>query len=150
VQVTAAGHVIKTDCGVGVAAGSNTCCHMLWLVILRVRVAILCPEECQCDIAGYYVTCLGYSLNNIPLILPTNAQELLLYSKSTTSLEKDSFISRGLTELEKLNVRSLALETIELGALNGLTKLTHLAISRSEITDIIPGTFQQSAISLLQ
>jgi hypothetical protein len=35
-----------------------------------------------------------------------------------------------------------SLNAIEVGALNGLPKLTQLAISRTEITEIIPGTFE--------
>jgi len=32
VQITAAGHAMKTDCGVGVTAGGNTCCDILVMV----------------------------------------------------------------------------------------------------------------------
>ena len=32
VQITAARHAIKTDCGVGVAAGGYTCCDILVIV----------------------------------------------------------------------------------------------------------------------
>jgi hypothetical protein len=34
----------------------------LWLVIQRVRVAILCPEECWCRPGGYLVDCTLSSL----------------------------------------------------------------------------------------
>jgi Leucine-rich repeat (LRR) protein len=119
----------------------------LWLVILPARVAILCPEPCWCDPAGSYVICERMSLNNTPLIFPSNVRQLLL-DDNITSLQKDSFISRGLTELELLDMAYYELETIELGAFNGLTKLKYLLISGSEISEIIPGTFQ--TMSLLQ
>ena len=115
----------------------------LWLVILRARVAILCPKECWCDPGGYYVECSSSPLNNIPLIFPANVWELLLRSNNITSLEKDGFISRGLTELEKLTADFCEIRTIELGALNGLTKLTHLSMWGNKISEIMPGTFEK-------
>jgi Leucine-rich repeat (LRR) protein len=115
----------------------------LWLVIVPARVAILCPERCRCDTLGYYVNCEDSSLSNIPLIFPTYVGELVLYNNTITFLEKDSFISRRLTELELLFVLDCQLQTIELGAFNGLTKLTHLSMSINEISEIIPRTFEK-------
>jgi hypothetical protein len=114
----------------------------LWLVILPARVAKLCPERCRCDLGGNYVDCTSSLLNSIPLIFLTNVQELVLNGNNITSLEKDSFISRGLTELEYLYVDYCGLETIELGAFNGLTKLTRLSMKENKISEIIPRTFE--------
>jgi Leucine-rich repeat (LRR) protein len=114
----------------------------LWLVVLPARVAILCPEDCSCDPGGYYVNCLGLLKNNITSIIPTDVRRLLFHLIRITSLEKDRFISKGLTELEYLDVVFCGLERIELGAFNGLTKLTYLTISDNKISEILSGTFQ--------
>jgi hypothetical protein len=144
VQITAARHAIKTDCGVGVAAASNTCCDIvLGVLVLQATMVVLCPEECRCDLGRYNVDCSGLSLNNIPLIFPTNVSSLMLYDNNITSLQKDSFVSRGLTELEHFTVSSCELERIELGAFNGLTKLTYLSMSFNELSEIIPRTFEK-------
>jgi hypothetical protein len=113
----------------------------LWLVILPSRVAILCPEECRCDPGGYYGECRNSSLNNIPLTFPTEVRQLLLYGNSITSLQKDSFISRGLTELEELWAVSCEIERVELGAFNGLRNLRKLSMSYNLLSEITPGTF---------
>jgi hypothetical protein len=114
----------------------------LWLVVVPARMAKLCPEECWCDPGGYYVDCTSSSLNSIPLIFPTNVRELIFDGNSITSLEKGGFISRGLTELEKLTVRRCELRKIEFGAFSGLTELTFLSVSGNEISEIIPGIFE--------
>jgi hypothetical protein len=80
----------------------------LWLMILRARLAILCHEGCWCHSVGYYVDCYNSSLNSIPSILPTNTRWLVLDGHSITSLEKDLFVSRGLTELEELSANKRA------------------------------------------
>jgi hypothetical protein len=113
----------------------------LWLVILRVRVAILCPEECMCDPGGYYVVCYNASLNYIALILPSDVRSLTIHGNNISSLEKDNIISRKMTQLEELRAELCHLRTIQAGAFNGLTKLTFLSTSFNEISEIIPGTF---------
>ena len=115
----------------------------LWLVILPARVAKQCPEECRCNAGGYYVDCSRSSLKGIPLILPTQVRGLLLDNNSVTVLENDSFVSRGLTELENLQADFCQIGTIELGALNGLTKLIYLSMWGNELSEIIPGTFEK-------
>ena len=90
----------------------------LWLVILPASVGKLFPKECWCDPGRYHVDCSSSSLKNISFILPTNVRELVLYDNNTTSLEKDSFISRGLTELRTFVTGYCQLETIQLGAFN--------------------------------
>ena len=112
----------------------------LWLVILPARVAILCPEECECDRGGYVVDCDGTSLTAVPLIHLTAIRVLWLFENQITLLEKDSFVS--LTELNELYVILCGLRSIEMGAFNGLTKLTELGIGGNEISEILPGTFE--------
>jgi hypothetical protein len=94
----------------------------LWLVTVPVRVAVLCREECWCDIGVFHVSCRGPSLNAVPLIL-TDVRILSLDNNNITLLERDGFVTRGLTELEILDVSYSGLRTIELGAFSGLTKL---------------------------
>jgi hypothetical protein len=115
----------------------------LWLVILPASVAKHCPEECRCSAGGYYVDCSRASLKEIPLILPTHVRELLLDNNSITLLKNDSFVSRGLTELESLQADFCQIGTIELGAFNGLTKLIYLSMWGNEISEILPGTFEK-------
>jgi hypothetical protein len=74
----------------------------LWLVIVPARVAILCPDECTCDTAGYHVYCYGTSLTAVPLIHLTGIRKLWLFGNKITWLKKDSFVS--LTELEELYI----------------------------------------------
>jgi hypothetical protein len=117
---------------------------LFWLCLLIVpeKVVKLCPEECWCDPGGYRVNCSSSSLNNIPSLRLTDVRELMLNDNSIPSLEKDSFISRGLTELEHLYVLWCEMETIDLGAFSGLTELTLLSLSHNKIREIIPGTFE--------
>jgi len=55
-------------------------------------------------------------------------------------LERDSFVS--LTGLKKLVLQTYRLTAIDLGAFNGISKLTALSIWAKEISEIIPGTFE--------
>jgi len=112
----------------------------LWLVFVPARVAILCPEECNCTTGGYSVTCKFLSVKHIPLIHPTNVRQLWLYENNITTLEKDSFVS--MTELDLLYILGGRLRTIELGAFNGITKLTVFIMQRNEIFELLPGTFE--------
>jgi Leucine-rich repeat (LRR) protein len=111
----------------------------LWLVILPRKV--LCPEECTCDTGGYYVICLASGLNSIPLILPTHVRLIMLFDNNITFLEKDTFVSRELTELEIFMANLCHIGTIDLGAFNGLTMLKNLSLFQNEIVEIIPGMF---------
>jgi Leucine-rich repeat (LRR) protein len=114
----------------------------LWLVILPDRLATQCPEECICGPDGYYVNCSASSLNSIPSNLPTAVRNLILNNITLTYFQNDSFVSKGLVELEVLYADFCKLIKIELGAFNGLTKLTQLTLRGNEISEIIPGTFQ--------
>ncbi len=90
-------------------------------------MAVLCPEECQCDPGGYQVTCDSSSLTAVPSNSLTGVQALNITDNNITLLERDIFVSRGLTELEVLRVQQCGLSTIELGAFKGLTELTDLS-----------------------
>jgi len=82
------------------------------------------------------------SLTAIPLILFPNVRRLDLSYSNITLLEKGSFFSRGLAQLEELDMYDCGLRTIELGAFNGLTELTELSMQSNKISEITPGTFQ--------
>jgi len=112
----------------------------LWLVILPARTAILCPKECRCDIGGYYVKCGDTSLTAVPLIHLPDVRGLFLFRNKISLLVKDSFAT--VTELERLDIDSCGLRTIETGAFNGLRKLIRLVIRRNEICKILPRTFE--------
>jgi hypothetical protein len=114
----------------------------LWLVIVPLRVTKLCPEGCGCDIAGYYVDCSNTPAHNFPSISLTHVQTLVLDCNNISSLENDSFISKGLTELDVLALGCCGLQTIELGAFNGLTKLTFLSMRQNAIKEIKRSTFE--------
>jgi hypothetical protein len=104
-------------------------------------MAKMCPEECECNIGGFYVSCEGPLLTNtVPVIGLTNARVLELVKNNITLIERDGFVS--LTELEELRVWNCGLRRIELGAFNGLKKLTELFIWGNELSEIIPGTFE--------
>jgi hypothetical protein len=112
----------------------------LWLVIVPARVAILYPEGCECDPAGYYVKCYYLPVNPIPSIHLTGVRVLCLKHNKITVLQRDSFVS--LPELKVLDIRECGLRTVELGAFNGLTQLTRLSVSGNGISEILPGTFE--------
>jgi len=112
----------------------------LWLVTETVRVDKLCPEECWCNHLGTYVTCSSPS--SIPLMFPTNVRGLELVNVTITSLEKDEFDSRRLKDLRVLFIAYCQVETVEVGAFNGLTELLSLTLSHNEISEIIPRTFE--------
>ena len=112
----------------------------LWLVTQAARVEQLCPEQCWCYPLGTVVTCSLSS--SIPLTFPTNVQGLVLENGSLTSLEKDTFDSRRLKDLYLLIISYCEVETVEVGAFNGLTELMSLSSSHNEISEIIPCTFE--------
>jgi len=116
--------------------------YWLWLVIVPLRVNKLCPEDCWCDVLGYHVDCSNKSLHNIPTIHLTHVQELFLNDNNITCLEKDSFISKGLTELDNLALDRCGLETIDLGAFNGLTELKYLSMLENGLVGIPRRTFE--------
>jgi hypothetical protein len=97
-------------------------------MIQPTNVAITCPEKCSCEMDGHYVNCSVSGLNSIPSIVPTQVRILVLSANSITFFGKDSFVSRGLVELEILSASFCKLKKIELGAFNGLTSLTRLAM----------------------
>jgi len=114
----------------------------LWLIILTARLAILCPEGCWCNPVGCYVDCYISSLNSISLILPTDIRWLVLDGNCITSLEKDVFVSRGLTELEVLRANKYEIKAIEFGSFNGLTKMLDISVSGNEIREVTPRIFE--------
>jgi Leucine-rich repeat (LRR) protein len=117
---------------------------MLWLcgyvVIWPAGVAKLCPDECRCDHRQNYINCS--SVNSIPVMFPTGVQGLELEDSGIISLEKDVFDSRGLKNLTLLTINYCQVETIELGAFNGLSELIILSLAGNEIREIIPGTLE--------
>ena len=112
-----------------------------WLVILPARVALLCPEECRCEKEGNIVNCSDAELKNIPSILPKHARGLVLDGNGIRFIENDSFVSRGVVQLEILMANFCKIRKIELGAFKGLKILTYLSLESNEISEIIPGTF---------
>ena len=119
----------------------------LWLVIVPYRVTKLCPHHRWCDVGGYVVNCsrkfIHTVLYNIPSIYLTQVQDLVLNDNNITTLEKDIFISEGLTELDILYLERCGTQTIELGAFNGLTKLTSLSMRENGIKEITRRTFEK-------
>jgi len=114
----------------------------LWLVIVPLGVKKLCPEDCWCDVLGYHVDCSNKSLHNIPSIYLTHVQELLLNYNNITCLEKEIFISKGLSDLNVLALDRCRLQIIVLGAFNGLTKLINLSMQKNGIEEITGRTFE--------
>jgi Leucine-rich repeat (LRR) protein len=56
-------------------------------------------------------------------------------------LEKDRFISSGLTELEEISVNDCEIERVNLRAFSGLRKLALLSICGNKLREITPDTF---------
>ena len=114
----------------------------LCLLILPATVAVPCPVECNCRDGGIVIKCFAQSLTAPPLIHFPDVRNLALSYSNITLLEKDSFFSRGLTELEELEMSKCGLRKIDLGAFNGLTRLINLYIFLNEISELLPGTFE--------
>jgi len=112
-----------------------------WLVLQPTLVAKLCPEKCRCDVLGYYVNCSRSGLNGIPSIFPTHVRRLELRGNRITFFENDTFVSRGLVELEILKADFCNISQVEVGAFEGLTMLVRLSMWHNEISEIIKGTF---------
>jgi Leucine-rich repeat (LRR) protein len=110
-------------------------------MILPTRETTLFPEECSCDELGFSVNCSRSSLYSIPSILPTQIRILVLEGKSISFIEKDSFVCKGLIELEIIKADFCQIRKIEFGAFNGLTILTYLSTGSNEISEIVPDTF---------
>ena len=120
----------------------------LWLVIVPARVAILCPEGCECDPRGHYVDCSRKSLTSVSFIRLKNVRVLWLQRNNITVLENDSFVS--LTELNLLDISYCKLRRIELGTFNMLTKLTRQSMQHNEISELLKGTFENmSSLEIL-
>jgi hypothetical protein len=115
----------------------------LWSVILTARVAILCPEECRCNVDGFIVNCSASGIYTIPLLLLADVRGFLLGNNNITFLENDSFVSRELIELEVLQADFCQIKTVDVGTFNGITNLKHLSVRGNEISEIIPGTFEK-------
>ena len=115
----------------------------IWLLIQPTMEAKLCPEECRCGREGYFVNCSGSGLNSIPSILPKYVRVFVFEKNNLTFFENESFVSRGLVELNIIKAEYCKIRKIELRAFNGLTKLTHLSMKGNEISEIIPGTFEK-------
>jgi hypothetical protein len=116
--------------------------YWLWLLNQPIREKIQCPEKCRCGEVGLNVNCSNSGLNRIPSILATQVRILLLSGNNITVFESDSFVSKGLIELEMLKADFCKIRKIELGAFNGLTKLTKLSMKGNEIIEILPSTFK--------
>jgi len=112
----------------------------LWLVIIPARVAVLCPDGCLCDTVGIFVQCYNTLFTSIPLIHFTGVRAFFFYENKVKFVGNDSFVS--LTELGLLHITRCGLRTIEVGAFNGLRKLTILSMQGNEISELIPGTFE--------
>ena len=122
--------------------GTSAVIFWLWLVIVPARVSETCPKECHCDNGSFYIPCTAPYLTSLPLIRMTGIRKLGLFHCNITLLEKESFVSRGLTQLDGFFVFRLGLRTIEVGAFNGLTALIHLHLIGNKISELIPGTFE--------
>jgi Leucine-rich repeat (LRR) protein len=120
----------------------------LWLLTQPIREAKLCPEECRCEEGGGEVNCSDSGLNRIPSTIPTHVRRLVLDGNNITFFENDTFVSKGLVDLEVLQAYYCKIRKIQLGAFNGLTFLIYLLLENNDISEIIPGTFE--TISRLQ
>jgi hypothetical protein len=99
--------------------------------------------KCWYNPGGYHVACSISSLNNIPLIFPTNGGKLLLDSNSIASLEKDRFISSKLNDLEEIFVNDCEIETINLREFSELRKLALLSMCGNKLREITPHTIDK-------
>jgi netrin-G1 ligand/netrin-G3 ligand len=94
---------------------------------------------------GIVVNCSYSGLNRIPSIFPSHVRILQLVGNNITYFENDSFVSKGLVDLEVLKADFCKIRKIQPGAFNGITQLMYLSLESNDISEIIPGTFDMTS-----
>ncbi|XP_070552537.1 carboxypeptidase N subunit 2-like [Ptychodera flava] len=97
-----------------------------------------CPLGCECDVS-LIVTCTKLNLTDVPDDIPTDTKELYLDVNFITILKNDSF--SNLHGLTLLAIRFNQIHTIESGAFNNLTKLSHLYLDNNYISQLSEDVF---------
>jgi Leucine-rich repeat (LRR) protein len=69
----------------------------------------------------------------------------MLNDNSITCFENDSFVSKGLVELNLIQADRCKIRKIEMRAFNMLIYLAYLSLEGNYISDIIPGTFDMTS-----
>ena len=85
------------------------------------------------------------------IIFPTFVRKLVLHSYSPVEinlsfckdLQKDKFISTGLTELEEISANDCEIETIKLREFSGLVNLALLSMWGNKLREITRHTFEK-------
>jgi hypothetical protein len=112
------------------------------VVIQPTRRAELRSVECSCDPERHHVDSSYPSITKTTFHFVKYVPNLTIYGRYIPSFGNDTFLSEGLTELERISVKFSQLQTVELKAFNGIRNLKVLALSGNNISEILPGTFE--------
>ncbi|XP_069691376.1 uncharacterized protein [Periplaneta americana] len=120
---------------------------MFWLCLMYYPVKLISsyPEDCWSNLLISHVVCDINSLEKFPEKLKPGIEELG-FKGNMSILRENYFLSRNITEIKTLNVSRCSLLSIEIGAFNGLIKLTQLIINNNMVRELKSGTFQELKI----
>ena len=99
-------------------------------------------DECRCDAGRYHVDSSNSSLIKTSFNFVKYFKSLAISKQNIPYFGNDTFLSEGLTELEKISVHLSQLRSVELVVFNGLTDLKLLSLS-DEIREILSDTFEK-------
>lgn len=112
----------------------------LWLLCAAVTAAA-CPHNCHCaDRNGVVVQCTSRNLERIPPNLPKDTVVLLLSSNRIRKVPRETFT--GLPRLRELDLSHNAVESVDVGAFEGLSEsLRTLDLSNNQLSSLPKDTF---------
>eukprot|EP00058_Branchiostoma_floridae_P013068 XP_002598556.1 hypothetical protein BRAFLDRAFT_66947 [Branchiostoma floridae] len=108
------------------------------------RAAAHCPEVCECDadVDGQDVSCIGYDLKNIPKGLPVDTVQLNIRNNDIKILDLNDL--KPLSRLQGLDVSENNIKAIQ-GTFEDFPKLTQVQLYDNKLTTLSPDTFGKAA-----
>ncbi|XP_059183756.1 leucine-rich repeat-containing protein 3-like [Centropristis striata] len=124
------------------SCGSLLSVGTLWLLSV-IMTACACPKICHCtDRNGVVVQCTSRNLETIPSNLPKDTVVLLLSSNRIRHIPKETFTD--LHRLRELDLSHNAIETVEVGAFQGISEsLRTLDLSNNHLSSLPKDTFSK-------
>ncbi|XP_069683580.1 uncharacterized protein [Periplaneta americana] len=111
--------------------------HWSWIVELGVQSLLASNEACWYDPVEYGMYCRAANLTEVPQTNKWFVKLLFLDRNDLAHLRRDIFISKHITDLEWLSLRSCSLRYIEEGSFRGLQNtIKYLDLSENAISEI--------------
>ncbi|XP_008559260.1 leucine-rich repeat-containing protein 4B isoform X1 [Microplitis demolitor] len=118
-----------------------------WKLILLINVSLLatansafCPSGCTCDDEALVVSCVGVSLDVIPIALNPSTQRLVLKESRIRMVDAAAFQFYG--DLKNVDLSSNHLFTIPNGSFAAQKNLVELHLKHNKISALTEKTFQ--------